>query len=106
MLNFQQRKKRYFDVTLHDGTELQIPPPTMDVFDAMREVSENPAEVDVGKLTELLAKVLRTNKTGMSITEEQIKEFDYDDLLVFFTDYLDFINRVLSDPNSKSPAAR
>lgn len=106
MLNFQKRKKKYFDITLHDGTELQIPTPTMVVFDAMKEISENPSDVDSDQLKDLLSTILSTNRAGLEITGEHLKEFDSNDIKDFFLEYVKFVQGVLSDPNLKSPIVR
>jgi len=102
MLDFQKRKKKYFDMGLHDGTKLQIPTPTMDVYDLMMEVTKTGANTDINQLREVVARVLRTNKQGAEITDTQIRAFDLDDMYELFMEYIEFIKSVLSDPNSKS----
>lgn len=97
MLDFQKRKKKYFDVTLHDGTQLEIPAPTMVTFDAMREVSENPRKTELLKPLVLL--ILSTNKQRTEITEEQICAFNVIDMRQLFVDYAAFVKDTLSDPN-------
>ncbi len=106
MLDFSKRQKKYWDITLHDGTPLQLPTPTRDVYDSMMDVTRNAADADANQLAEVVGQVLRTNKQGMEITEEQIRSFDLDDMYEFFTAYIEFIKTVLSDPNSKSLIAR
>jgi hypothetical protein len=106
MLDFQKRKKKYFDITLHDGTKLKLPTPKMAVFGAMKEVAENSSDVDEEQLSSLVLTILQTNQQKTEITEENIKEFDFDDLREFFVEYLKFVQTIMSDPNSKSPIAR
>lgn len=105
MLDFQKRKKKYFNVTLHDGTKLRIPTPTKRTYGDLMYVYQNP-NIAADKLPELLEDTLRTNKDGVQITEEQLAEFDIEDMYVFFTDFADFVSDILDDPNSKSPTAQ
>jgi hypothetical protein len=102
MLDFQKRKKKYFDVTLHDGTKLKIPTPTRRTYDDLMDIYQNP-DTAVSELPRLLEATLKTNKEKVPITEEQLTEFDIEDMYAFFTEYANFVNDALSDPNSKSP---
>lgn len=104
MLDFQKRKKKYFDLALHDGTKLKIPTPTMTVFDAMKEVTESQDDTD--QLASLVSTLLNTNKQGVEITDEQMESFDLEDMKELFVAYVDFVQEVMTDPNSKSPIAR
>lgn len=106
MLDFQKRKKKYWDVVLHDGTRLQIPAPTMGIYNAMQEISEHADNVDVDELSQVVAKILQANRKNIAITEEQIQAFDLEDMYELFANYMEFIKETLSDPNSKSPNAR
>lgn len=105
MLDFQKRKKKYFNVTLHDGTKLRIPTPTKRTYGDLMDMYQNP-DTAADKLPQLLEDTLKTNKGGVQITEEQLAEFDIEDMYVFFTDFADFVSDILDDPNSKSPIAR
>lgn len=106
MLDFQKRKKKYWDVALHDGTRLQIPAPTMAIYKAMQEMSENADNTDADELGQVVAKILRANRKNIEITEEQIQAFDLEDMYELFASYMEFIKETLSDPNSKSPNPR
>lgn len=106
MLDFSKRQKKYWDITLHDGTPLQIPTPTMDVYDLMTEVSKNAANTNTDQLREVVGRVLDSNKQGTKITSDQIQAFDLDDMYELFINYIEFVKTVLSDPNSKPPIAR
>lgn len=103
MLDFSKRKKKYFDVGLHDGTKLQIPTPTMAAYDAMKNIDNNS---DKEELYEMLKKILSTNKKGIDVTEEQVRKFELDDMIEFFVEYAEFVKLVLVDPNSKSPVVQ
>jgi len=99
MLDFSKRKKKYWDVALHNGTKLQIPCPTMDVYDSMVEISKNPYSVDYDQLKEAAATVMKSNRQGTEITDEDMRLFDLDDLKEFFIEYGKWVKQVLSDPN-------
>lgn len=106
MLDFQKRKKKYWDVALHDGTRLQIPAPTTGIYNAMQEISEHADNVDVDELSQVVAKILQANRKNVEITQEQIQAFDLEDMYELFSSYMEFIEETLSDPNLKSPNAR
>lgn len=106
MLDFQKRKKKYWDLALHDGTRLQIPTPTMGIYNAMQEISEQADNADVEELGRVIAQILRANRKNLEITEAQIQAFDLEDMYELFAGYMKFIEETLSDPNSKSPTAR
>lgn len=106
MLDFQKRKRKYFDVVLHDGTLLKVPPPTVKVFEDIQEIAVDPQSTTPNQLTNLARAVLNTNKAGVQITDEQISAFDFDEITELFTGYANFITEALSDPNLKSPGVR
>lgn len=99
MLDFSKRKKKYFDITLHDGTKLQIPTPTRGVYNAIMEISQKADNVDFAEVEQVLKKILDSNKTKVKITEEQMAAFDLDDIYGLFLSYVDFVHKVISDPN-------
>lgn len=106
MLDFQKRKKKYLNITLHDGTKLRIPTPTMDLFDDINEMANDPQSVQVDDLRQIAKAVLATNRDKVQITDEQLEEFDFDDMHELLIQYSAFIKEVLSDPNLNSPIAR
>jgi len=104
-LDFQKRKKKYFDLTLHDGTKLKIPTPTKKIYDELVNLSRD-TEAAAKELPGLTRTILATNKDGILITDEQMDDFDIADLYAFFIEYTNYVTEVLSDPNSKSPTAQ
>lgn len=102
MLDLSKRKKKYFNLILHDGTKLQIPPPTREIYGAMLEISKKEV-ADEEELNRIISMVLKTNKQGIEITQAQIDAFDLDDMCAFFLEYAQFTHEILTDPNSKSP---
>lgn len=99
MLDFSSRKKKYYDLKLHDGTKLSLPTPTMKVFDSMFEIYKNSDSVDIDTMRQLLLEILSSNKQGIKITDEQIQAFDVEDLYELLMSYVKFVQGVLADPN-------
>lgn len=105
MLDFQKRKKKYYELILHDGTMLLLPTPTMEMFETMKEVGPDPRKVEKEQLYAVIGAILRDNKYKIEISDEQVQTFDYEDMYALLSEYLQFVNEVLSDPNSRSPLA-
>lgn len=106
MLNFQKRAKKYWDLTLHDGTELQVPAPTRGIYQSMQEISQNTDNTTADELGQVVAQILRANRKNVEITEAQIQAFDLEDMYELFAGYMEFIKETLSDPNLRSPNTR
>lgn len=106
MLDFSKRKRKTFNVTLHDGTKLKIPAPTMAIYTAMKDFAEDPENATEEDIIGMLRDILNSNKQGIAITDEQLEAFDLDDMKELFFAYAEFVKEVLSDPSSGSPIAR
>lgn len=109
-LNFNNVKKRYLTVTLADEnkTTLLIGTPTKAIMDdlvllqssleALTEDDTNTEATD--DLYSACAKVMNRNKGGIKITKEYIEEiFDFEDIVIFFNAYMDFITEVTGGKN-------
>lgn len=99
MLDFSKRKKKYFDVTLHDGTKLQIPTPTMEVNEAIAGIAKKDDIIKAEEAYPLVKKILGSNTAGAKITDKQLKAFDLADIYDLFINYMEFIHEIISDPN-------
>ena len=101
MLDFSKRKKRYYDITLHDGTTLKIPAPKNSLWMALAELQASGPMENVGnlELLRLTRIVLESNKESIPITDQHINEFDLEDMQDFLGEYAGFVNSILSDPN-------
>lgn len=104
MLDLSKRRKQYFDLVLHDGTKLQIPPPSRRIYGEMLEISkkEIPDEEELGRLVTM---VLQTNKQGIEITQAQVDAFDLDDMATFLLNMLSLPRNYCptQTPNSHCP---
>lgn len=104
-LDFNKTKKQYFKIILpnDEQTEILISTPTKEI---MGEVTELQAELTTAsddeimdRLYEVCARIMSRNKAGKEITVENIKCLDLEDLTLFLTSYLQFINEVASAKN-------
>ena len=99
MLDLSKRSKKYFDLTLHDGTKLQIPTPTRGVYNAVMEISQKADNADFTEVEQVVKQILSSNKTKVKVTEQQMAAFDLEDIYELFLSYVDFVHKVISDPN-------
>ena len=109
-LNFNNVKKTYLTVTLADenNTTIMIGTPTKAIMDdlvllqsGLETISEDDANVDAtDELYSACAKVMSRNKGGIKISKEFLEEiFDFEEIMIFFNAYMDFITEVTSGKN-------
>lgn len=107
-LNFNNLKKHYLTVELSDekNTVLMIGTPTKAVMDDLYTlqrtlVSVNEGDIEVtNNLYNTCAKVMSRNKSGIKITGDYLADiFDYEDIIIFFNAYMEFVSEVLSPKN-------
>ena len=109
-LNFNNVKKQYLNVTLADekNTTLLIGTPNKRLMDdltllqssldAIEEDSGNTESFD--ELYTACAKIMSRNKAGIVITKEKLEDiFDFEDVMIFFNAYMEFIDEVASSKN-------
>ena len=105
--NFNNIKRTFFNVTLKDGTALQVKLRTMNTFGkflALRTllVDEN---ADIGDVMDTMAGVmadcLSNNLNGVKIDQEQIAaEYDIEEITAFIGDYYEkFVGGIQNNPN-------
>lgn len=107
-INFKNRKKEFFTVTLPDDTVLILSTPSKKIMNRLISLKAvfdnfNENEGDTGIIDELYeacALVMSRNKTGKIITNEYLEEtFDFDDILYFFEEYMNFVVEVADTKN-------
>lgn len=106
-LNFNMVKKKYLTVTLTDEkkTTLMIGTPTKAIMDnimllqeSFEEIEADNAELD--SLYEVCSKIMSRNKGGIAVTKEFLETiFDFEDIMIFFNAYMDFIDEVMGEKN-------
>ena len=107
-LNFNNVKKQYLTVTLADTkkTTLLVGTPTKAIMNSLislqseiEDITEDNTET-TDALYEACAKVMSRNKGGIEITKEYLEEtFDFEDIMIFFNAYMEFINEAMSLKN-------
>lgn len=109
-LNFNNVKKSYLNVTLADekNTVLLVSTPTKATMDSLlrlqetfKDLSEEDITVDVmDDLYQACAQIMSNNKTRTKITAEYLGElFDFEDIFLFFSSYMDFVSEVTASKN-------
>lgn len=109
-LNFNNVKKTYLTVTLADeaNTTLMIGTPTKAIMDdlvtlqdSLDNISDEEASTEAtDELYSACAKLMSRNKGGIKISKEYLEEvFDFEDIIIFFNAYMDFISEVTSGKN-------
>jgi hypothetical protein len=106
-LDFNTLPKRYLTVTLADEnkTTLMIGTPTKQIMDDMIVLQNLKDNVDVGtevmdELYGACARIMNRNKGGIRIEKELLEEiFDFEDILIFFNAYTNFISEINQSKN-------
>lgn len=109
-LDFTKRKKQYLTVTLADekNTVIMVGTPTKAVMDDLlilqasaETISESGNDFEaLDELYAACARVMSRNKTGHKITKEYLEEiFDFEDVMVFFHAYIEFVSKISSAKN-------
>lgn len=100
-LNFNNVTKKYWNVTLTDGTVLLVGTPTKAIFDKLTAMNNDSAtKNDMETLYDVCALVLSRNKTGKVITKEYLEEtFDIEDIVILFKEYVNFVKEIRNQKN-------
>lgn len=112
-LDFTKTKKQYLTVKLNDdeNTVLAVNTPTKAIYEVLFECYGKLNEVenvkDVETLTDVIsalyeacAMAISNNKNRKHFTASDLEDlFDFDDLVLFFTTYMDFVGEVANTKN-------
>lgn len=112
-LDFTKTKKQYMTVKLNDEdkTILAVNTPTKAIYEVLFECYaklndiENTTDPEVvtdaiGALYEACAMAISHNKNRKHFTASELEIlFDFDDLVLFFTTYMDFVGEVATGKN-------
>ena len=110
VLDFNKLKKRYLTVTLADKerTTIMIGTPTKKTVDELLALKYNLEELkdDYGneestdELYKACAKIMSNNKGGIEISKEKLEDtFDFEDIMVFFNAYMEFVKEITNAKN-------
>lgn len=108
-LNFTKVQKSYLPVTFADEkkTTILVGTPTKAIMDELtvlytniEELGEDAASNNTEELFEACAKIMSRNKTGVKISRDFLEQvFDYEDIIIFFRAYMEFIGEVIGQKN-------
>ena len=108
-LDFNKIKKKFLTVTLADenNTTIMIGTPTKAMMDEMvslksslETVTDDTSAEALSEMYDICAKVMSRNKAGKKIEKEYLeKVFDFEDIIIFFTAYMDFVNALSVEKN-------
>ena len=108
-LDFNKITKKYLTVTFADeqNTTIMIGTPTKAVMNELTNLqstlttmSEDANADTIGELYEACAKIMSRNKTCTKIEKEYLEKiFDFEDILIFFNAYMEFITVLASAKN-------
>lgn len=105
--NFNKIKRTFFNVTLKDGTALQVKMPTKNTFGKVQALTrlQKDENADIGDVLDTMAGVmsdcLSNNLNGIQIKAEQIAaDYDIEEMTAFISEYYDkFIGTLQNNPN-------
>lgn len=109
-LNFNTIKKQFLTVTFADEkkTTIFVGTPTKKIMDdiillqASIETlnTDNTNETAINDIYSACAKIMSRNKAGVKISVEYLEEvFDFEDIIVFFNAYIDFVTELANEKN-------
>lgn len=109
-LNFNNVQKHYLTITLADEkqTTLMIGTPTKAIMDdlvflqsSLENINEDETSVEAtDNLYNACARVMSRNKGNIKITKEYLENiFDFEDITIFFTAYMEFVTEVTNAKN-------
>jgi len=105
-LDFNKVKKKYLNITLNDDdqTKLQLMTPlkkqVQELNNMLTDNAAEPTDEDLAALYELAAGLMSRNKQNYKIEASLLEEIlDYEDLVIFFNAYTDFLVEVSTVKN-------
>ena len=104
--DFNKIKRTFFNVTLKDGTALQVKMPKKKTFgkvQALRTLQED-ENADIGDVMDTMAGVmadcLSNNLNGVKVEPEQLENYDIEEMTAFIEEYYEkFVGEIQNNPN-------
>ena len=104
--NFNKIKRTFFNVTLKDGTALQVKMPKKKTFGkvkALRTLQEDEnADIDdvMDTMAGVMADCLSNNLNGVKVEPEQLENYDIEEMTAFIEEYYEkFVGEIQNNPN-------
>lgn len=114
-IDFSTGRKPTLPIILHDATgdrRVRVTTPTLDLMEeirsnlpALQELLEGASDESKEAVFDLAARLISCNRDGLVVTGPELLDkydLDEDDLTVFFSGYLDFIEGLARAKNSPS----
>lgn len=109
-LNFNKIKKRFLTVELADekNTKIMIGTPTKAIMDDLLSLRDSLIGVSgdnisadaTDELYDSCARLMSRNKAGKKISKEYLEKiFDFEDILIFFGAYMEFLDGITNAKN-------
>ena len=104
--DFNKIKRTFFNVTLKDGTKLQVKMPkknTIGKIKELQQIQENEnADIDdvMDTMAGIMADCLSNNLNGDKVDTEQLVDYDIDEMTAFIAEYYEkFVGEIQNNPN-------
>ena len=104
--DFNKIKRTFFNVTLKDGTALQVKMPKNKTFGkvkALRTLQEDEnADIDdvMDTMAGVMADCLSNNLNGVKVEPEQLENYDIEEMTAFIEEYYEkFVGEIQNNPN-------
>lgn len=101
--DFNKIKKKYFNITLPDGTKLQLKMPSKKIFEKLKEIKTGVGSTfaeQADAVYALSAEILSGNLEKKVITPKYAADnFDIEDLSIFLTAYDEYVEDQNNNPN-------
>lgn len=104
--DFNKIKRTFFNITLKDGTALQVKMPKKKTFGkvkALRTLQEDEnADIDdvMDTMAGVMADCLSNNLNGVKVEPEQLENYDIEEMTAFIEEYYEkFVGEIQNNPN-------
>lgn len=97
--NFNKVQRRYFNVTLKNGKTYLVAMPEKATFETLVALESAAVEDVIDDLYECVAKIISNNKQGYRVKMDDIKEYNFDEIMQFIGAYTDFIQGLKNEKN-------
>lgn len=102
MIDLSVFQEETLDMKMMDGRMINIVKPNQKmVLELMnfQNLREEEPETQIAALSTIVCKVLNSNKNGITFTEDEVSEFNFQILSAIITAYGEFVNGIASNPN-------
>lgn len=98
MFDISSISKRYFQVKLNNGVQLNVEPPKIKTLKKLIASSKVKDEDAIDELTESVKLLLDKNKEHRKVDEE-VENMNYDQLTAVLNQYFDWLGKVKKSKN-------